>query len=172
MAISTRLAPAHEEPAPAASDSAVSGGDANINPATGLAADYLNHFNEAIMLLELFADMPDCREHFFAWEPKSYGEHFAESKFQHRDIAIAAYEAADPALRTRLETLADTMNGILMATHQVTRQDLSEPSAGAIADLAVRWVKPLVAHAGAVINGSDAGREAAPHAAIAAPMDR
>jgi len=26
---------------------------ANINPRTGLATDYLNHFNEAIMLLEM-----------------------------------------------------------------------------------------------------------------------
>ena len=31
---------------------------ANINPRTGLATDYLNHFNEAIMLLEMIPDMP------------------------------------------------------------------------------------------------------------------
>ncbi|MDP3655070.1 MAG: hypothetical protein Q8R67_25705, partial [Rhodoferax sp.] len=30
---------------------------ANINPRTGLATDYLNHFNEAIMLLEMVPDM-------------------------------------------------------------------------------------------------------------------
>ena len=29
--------------------------DANINPVTGLATDYLNHFNEAIMLLEMLS---------------------------------------------------------------------------------------------------------------------
>ncbi|MEO8318885.1 MAG: hypothetical protein ABI561_11235, partial [Bradyrhizobium sp.] len=33
---------------------------ANINPRTGLATDYLNHFNEAIMLLEMVPDMPEC----------------------------------------------------------------------------------------------------------------
>ena len=32
---------------------------ANVNPATGLATDYLNLFNEAIMLFEMGLDMPD-----------------------------------------------------------------------------------------------------------------
>jgi hypothetical protein len=35
--------------------------DANINPASGLATDYLNHFNEAIMLLEILSSCPDFR---------------------------------------------------------------------------------------------------------------
>ncbi|WP_213030289.1 hypothetical protein, partial [Acinetobacter baumannii] len=45
---------------------------ANINPRTGLATDYLNHFNEAIMLLEMVPDMPECAEDFLAWTPLSY----------------------------------------------------------------------------------------------------
>ena len=44
---------------------------ANINPRTGLATDYLNHFNEAIMLLEMIPDMPDCAEDFLTWRPLS-----------------------------------------------------------------------------------------------------
>jgi hypothetical protein len=51
--------------------------DANINPATGLATDYLNHFNEAIMLLEMLSSCPDCRDDLLAWQPMSYREHFA-----------------------------------------------------------------------------------------------
>jgi hypothetical protein len=44
---------------------------ANINPRTGLATDYLNHFNEAIMLLEMIPDMPECVEEFLGWQPRS-----------------------------------------------------------------------------------------------------
>ena len=55
---------------------------ANINPQTGLATDYLNHFNEAIMLLELIPDMPECAEDFLAWSPLSYAEHFTASNFK------------------------------------------------------------------------------------------
>ena len=37
---------------------------ANINPETGLASDYLNHFNEAIMLLDMIPALPECTEDF------------------------------------------------------------------------------------------------------------
>ena len=61
---------------------------ANINPRTGLATDYLNHFNEAIMLLEMVPDMPECAEDFLTWRPLSYAEHFWASNFKARDLAI------------------------------------------------------------------------------------
>src|SRR6266496_1966746 len=64
---------------------------ANINPQTGLATDYLNHFNEAIMLLEMIPDMPECAQDFLLWYPLSYREHFMASHFKARDLAIEAY---------------------------------------------------------------------------------
>src|SRR5471032_3610958 len=67
---------------------------ANINPRTGLATDYLNHFNEAIMLLEMIPDMPECAEDFLGWQPLSYREHFTASHFRARELAIEAYESA------------------------------------------------------------------------------
>src|SRR3954453_428682 len=88
---------------------------ANINPRTGLATDYLNHFNEAIMLLEMIPDMPDCFEDFLGWKPLSYREHFTASNFKARDLAIAAYEAADPACRDEFDNLSATMTSILTA---------------------------------------------------------
>src|ERR1700759_705528 len=72
---------------------------ANINPKTGLATDYLNHFNEAIMLLEMIPDMPDCFEDFLGWQPLSYREHFTASNFKARDLAIESYESADAGIR-------------------------------------------------------------------------
>ncbi len=70
-------------PVPAPSPSAAELMAANINPRTGLATDYLNHFNEAIMLLELIPDMPDCYELFLEWQPLSYAEHFIKSNSRH-----------------------------------------------------------------------------------------
>src|SRR6476660_1580585 len=72
---------------------------ANINPRTGLATDYLNHFNEAIMLLEMIPDMPECAEDFLTWHPLSYAEHFWASNLSARDLAIDAYESADATIR-------------------------------------------------------------------------
>src|SRR5437588_12905439 len=69
---------------------------ANINPKTGLASDYLNHFNEAIMLLDLLPQTPECIVELIGWEPLSYEEHFAASHFKEKELAVAAYQAAPP----------------------------------------------------------------------------
>src|SRR5438874_13624036 len=86
---------------------------ANINPKTGLATDYLNHFNEAIMLLEMIPDVPECAEDFLHWQPLSYPEHFMASHFKARDLAISAYNSADPAIREEFDQLTNTMTSIL-----------------------------------------------------------
>jgi hypothetical protein len=63
----------------------------NINPSTGLSTDYLNHFTEAVMALEMAADIPECLDDLRAWQPKTYLEHFAASRFSNRDAVIRAY---------------------------------------------------------------------------------
>jgi hypothetical protein len=153
-------APVRTEPADshAARAEAEAAADTHVNPQTGLATDYLNHFNEAVMLLELLTEVPECRQDFFAWHPKNYQEHFAGSRFGYRDAALQAYDHADPAVRNRLDSLADCMNEILLATREVMRREDSHESAAGVADVAVRWVKPLIARAGAIINGTEAGR--------------
>ena len=128
---------------------------ANINPKTGLATDYLNHFNEAIMLLDLLPHTPECIVELIGWEPLSYEEHFAASHFKDKKLAIAAYEAAEPIARVRLDELADTMNALLVATCEAFQRRASLESANALAAETAARLKPLVARAGAVINGYD-----------------
>lgn len=162
-----------------ADDSADSGcvslTDANINPATGLATDYLNHFNEAIMLLEMLSGCPDCRDDLLAWQPMSYREHFAASRFRGRAMAIAAYDAANIDVRGSLDTLAGTMTAVLAATRAAMNADMPPETAAALADRAAALLKPLVARAGAVINGGDmtnSGDPQAPQAVVDALMKR
>lgn len=161
----------------AALDSARHGSEklaqANINPATGLATDYLNHFNEAVMLLEMLPDCPDCIDDFLAWQPMSYREHFAASRFKDRQVAIDAYDAADPTVRHCLNTLADTMSDVLQATRAAMRADLPPESAARLAQRTAGLLKPLIARAGAMINGEAAGEDAnAPQAAVDLLMKR
>ena len=95
------LAPAADrgiDSAASASSSATSGrGGPNINPSTGLSTDYLNHFTEAVMLLEMVGTMPECLDDLRAWDVKTYPEHFAASHFSNRNAIIAAYQSADPS---------------------------------------------------------------------------
>ena len=143
--------------------------DANINPATGLATDYLNHFNEAIMLLEMLSSCPDCRNDFLGWRPMSYREHFEASRFKSRAMAIAAYDAADPSLRGCLDTLTGAMTAVLEATRAAMSPDIAPQTAVALAERAAALLRPLVARAGAVINGedtADAGEPVTPQAVV------
>jgi hypothetical protein len=128
---------------------------ANINPKTGLASDYLNHFNEAIMLLDLLPTTPECIVELIGWEPLSYEEHFAGSHFKDKELAIAAYGMAEPAARAQLDELADTMNALLVATCETFQKRASLDAANALAEQTAARLKPLVARAGAVINGYD-----------------
>jgi hypothetical protein len=149
--------------------------EAKINPATGLATDYLNHFNEAIMLLEMLSSCPDCRDDFFGWQPRSYREHFESSRFKGRALEIAAYDAADPSLRGCLDTLAGTMITVLEATRTAMNSDIASESAVALAERAAALLRQLVARAGAVINGedaADAGELVTPQAAVDRLMKR
>src|SRR5215472_12595733 len=126
---------------------------ANINPQTGLATDYLNHFNEAIMLLEMIPDMPECSEDFLAWSPLSYAEHFHASHFKAKELAISAYDAADPDIRAEFDQMAETMTSILNEVGAAMRRASENSTKAKLAEQAIGWLKPLVAAAGGVING-------------------
>ena len=126
---------------------------ANINPRTGLATDYLNHFNEAIMLLEMIPDMTECSEDFLLWYPLSYREHFIASHFKARDLAIEAYESADEHIRAEFDNITGAMTSILTAVGAAMREVRQDKTRARLAEQATGWVKPLVALAGGIING-------------------
>lgn len=152
-------------------------GGVDINAETGLCTDYLNHFNEAIMVLEMLSAVPEVIDEFLAWKPRSYYEHFAASTFKNREAVVAAYQGADPATRKALDTLADAMNEMLSATRDVIKSSNSSTATGALAQNAVKRLKPLVTHAGMVINGRVAERAgnfeaSAPQAAVDALLQR
>jgi hypothetical protein len=82
----------------------------NINEKTLLATDYLNHFNELVMVLDLIPDMPDCLEDAREWVPKSYEEHFANSQFSDATLAIEAYAIVPPEYKVPFETTVERLN--------------------------------------------------------------
>jgi hypothetical protein len=126
---------------------------ANINPRTGLATDYLNHFNEAIMLLEMIPDMPECAEEFLGWQPLSYREHFTASHFRARELAIEAYDSADAGIRTEFDNITSAMTSILTAVSGAMREVHQDKTRATLAEQATGWIKPLVTLAGSIING-------------------
>jgi hypothetical protein len=151
-------------PEPARSPEASGPGIPNINPVTGLSTDYLNHFTEVLMALEMVADVPECIDDVRAWSPKTYAEHFAQSRFTQRDAAIRLYQAADPALRLKVDQLSDALNGLLVEARDAALR--AKPAAKhAPKPTAVR---PLIAELAGLMNGTadETGEGLNPQAAI------
>jgi hypothetical protein len=126
---------------------------ANINPRTGLATDYLNHFNEAIMLLEMIPDIPECAEDFIAWRPRSYREHFQTSHLKAHELIIQTYDEADPCYRAQFDRTIDSMTSILLAVNDGMRAARDDKRV-ILARHAADWVKPLLVLADELIHGS------------------
>lgn len=132
---------------------------ANIHPETGLATDYLNHFNEVVMLMDMLPDMPECAEDVLAWEPCGYVEHFERSSFAARDLAIAAYRAAPRAVRAHLETIVLQIDAEVARAQALLDGEPSPEACAEVAALAGEEIRPLIAAASGAIHGRIDGGE-------------
>jgi len=87
----------------------------NINSETLLATDYLNHFNEIIMLLEMVPSMSECFDDAMEWTPKSYETHFRDSAFTDKELAILAYYNAPERFRVPFDVTVARMDELVLA---------------------------------------------------------
>ncbi len=135
----------------------------NINTVTLLATDYLNHFNEIIMLIEMLPDMPECIEDIAAWSPKSYQQHFYDSNFTGRELAIEAYTHSPARFRQPFERLIAQLDKLIVTarerlTDAVAAADNDALSAAIIFSSEMRQIAEK---AGAIINGEQHGNDQA-----------
>lgn len=130
----------------------------NISEQTLLATDYLNHFNEIVMLLEMVPDMPDLLEECKAWQPKSYQDHFRDSAFSDKDLAVAAYDHVPARFRQPFEDTIERMNQAVTQSLDKLEKAVAEDNPDAVRHLAVaasRGLQRLMEVANAIIHGSD-----------------
>jgi len=67
---------------------------------------------------------------------------------------IAAYDAADPSVRHALDSVAETLNTVLLDTRDVFLGRQLGPDTEVLVQRAVNWLKPLIARAASIINGA------------------
>ncbi|WP_350332969.1 hypothetical protein [Coralliovum pocilloporae] len=129
---------------------------ANINPDTYLATDYLNHFNEVVMLIEMLSSMPDCAEDVLGWSPMTYDAYFKHSHFKDKALALEAFNQASHETRDRLDTVvAEIDRHMLQVLENVENAvHTDDPSAfDMIAFKVSSEIRPLLDQASSVING-------------------
>jgi len=133
----------------------------NINETTLLATDYLNHYNELVMMLDLIPDMPEMLDEAKEWKPKSYAEHFMDSTFSDKKLAILAYDNAadeyrlpfDSALKEADDKIATSLNDI----ETVIKANIDGQLREAVA-LISREIQEILDRTSAIING-DYGKQ-------------
>lgn len=133
---------------------------ANINPVSFLATDYLNHFNEVVMLMEMVSAMPDMIDDVMAWEPRGYTDHFEQSVFADKDLAIEAYHAAPSEFREGFEAVVTELDKKIIDTQiMLSGVDTSATMDPAVADrmmtTIVTELRPAIDRASCIINAVD-----------------
>lgn len=129
----------------------------NINANTLLATDYLNHFNEVIMLLEMVPSMPECYADAAEWRPKSYTQHFRDSGFSDAELAILAYENAPPNYREAFDATVEQMDRLVLKAVPRIKTLIDAGDPGALQDgvtQATRKLQGFVDVASSIINGT------------------
>lgn len=128
----------------------------NISATTLLATDYLNHYNEAVMIIEMAPEMPDLLEEIADWQPVDYAAHFAESGFADRELAVAAYDYVPAAFKTSFEeTVRKLDEMVLYALETLTQSRANDDPENLKAKCRVftEVLKTLVQTASGIING-------------------
>jgi aspartate carbamoyltransferase catalytic subunit len=130
----------------------------NINETSLLATDYLNHFNEIIMLIELIPSMPDCLVEAKAWQPKSYAQHFRDSSFNDKELAILAFENSPPRFREPFDSAVATLDALVIQGLEKIDAAVDSGNEELLADTAANLshtLRQFVDVASAIINGDE-----------------
>ncbi|MBI5165220.1 MAG: hypothetical protein HY985_15120 [Magnetospirillum sp.] len=131
----------------------------NISGQTLLATDYLNHFNEIVMLLDMLPDMPDMIEECKLWQPKSYKEHFADSTFSDRQLAIEAYDRVPSRFRRPFEETIGQLTALIVGGVERLDADIAagaeSAALGETCRALSRAAQALMDCASAIIHGSE-----------------
>ena len=130
----------------------------NINEATFLATDYLNHLNEAVMMLELVPSAPDMLEEALSWRPKTYQEHFMSSDLAVAELACRAYEIAPERFRLPFDLTVKAIQrriSTTLAELEPLVEAGDQSQVGLVVLSSCKAVQDLIGVAAAIVNGSE-----------------
>jgi hypothetical protein len=121
-----------------------------ISPVTFLTTDYLNHFNEPVMMLQMASDVPDVVNDLRVWKPKDYVAHYQSSGIADRELAIVAYGRAPDAYRVPFD---DTIGQLVHEIYLAVEIAGVSPLDNRALDGAVVRCLDLISRAQSIANG-------------------
>ena len=138
-----------------------------------LSTDYLNRYNEALMLLEMSAMDASMVDDLRAWKPLGYTEHFEQAGLRCGPGAIGAYHRLMPVSRMAFEHLCAGMDRLVRTVLQAFDQMKDPDDAVFVVDIAVGSFRSMLTRATAFINtGGDLAAAAFDEAELQTTVDQ
>ncbi len=82
-----------------------------VNPNFGIASDFLNQYNEVLLLIEnLPILLPELVEDLLVWKPQTYHEYFSYSPLPGSATAVKIYYCLDRNFRNKFEAQIAKIN--------------------------------------------------------------
>ena len=139
-----------------------------VNPLTGLANDYLNVYNEILLLLEFLPSMPEMTDDALAWQPRGYCEYFEQSSIPGARDALHAYDKLDPGERAHFEAILARLTEIAVQAQNTLAEEFGRPdypdSIAKSCEETAEVMRAGLAYVARLINeGRSATRESARH---------
>ncbi|MGX5732702.1 hypothetical protein [Bosea thiooxidans] len=135
-------------PSAAASDRAGSG------QAPRLSTDFLNRYNEALMLIEMASMDDGVLADLQSWRSLSYREHFAASSLRVAASALAAYDQVDPARTKAFEDACQSMDRLIQAVTALLSEEPRPVDVPVVVTGASEAVRRLIAGLTQFINAN------------------
>jgi hypothetical protein len=129
----------------------------------GLSNDYLNHYSEALMLIEMAADDPAITADLVDWRPVDYRTYFGASELRRASAALAAYDALPANRREAFERLVaamDTLTDLAIFALQPPCDPSRSPEIALVIAETAPALRKLIDRAAIFLNSG--GQELAP----------
>ncbi len=136
-----------------------------VNPASGLTNDYLNLFNEVVMLVEQFPSMPELIDDLLAWRPTSYREYFSKSPLPGRSSALEVYDQLDVAFRAAFDSVVAELDGqatgvvVQIRRHLRSKTDTDPAGLAAICEKGGASLRETLEKAVDIVNNGVSGMQ-------------
>jgi hypothetical protein len=122
----------------------------------GLSTDYLNHYSEILMLIEMASFDEAIVAEIAAWQPIGYRDYFVKSPLRRAATALSAYNALPSDRRTAFEQTLQVLDKLTLAAILALQPPCHPQNLILIGEVIGPAIRRLIDRAAAFLNSGGA----------------
>jgi hypothetical protein len=126
-------------------------------PTDGLSTDYLNHYSEVLMLIEIASFDASIVDDISVWQPIGYPDYFRKSSLRRAESALTAYERLTPESRLAFEQIVQALDKLTLGAILALRPPCHPRNVVLIGDVIGPAIRRLIDRAAAFLNSGGKG---------------